>query len=305
MNGGFLFLSRHGPKRPRDACFRDCISPVFMDDQMNRQDVMLQISIVSNMLEGVRNDDVMRADLPVIAAKLRLLGKMIPKVFDVPREASDLLADVQRLRQTWGELYWGDEATSDNGTSQSRAGSGHAVGNRRGPWKIEEERRFLADLDDVGWFLFTAFGRVLPDAKVDGRWQVRIEELVYDAESLRRPAAGDMFERAYAIAMEGVLMRAANGFPRRECVSLAEAIAPAAYELFVTQDPAFVIVSVAERLVIEGLLCEGPGFGREVMFQLTPKGSARSRSALASWQKARIGARGLQAAEQEDDVMPF
>ena len=272
---------------------------------MNRQDVLLQMSIVSNMLEGVRNDDVMRADLPVIAAKLRLLRKMIPKVFDVPREASDLLADVQRLRQTWGALYWGDEATNENGASQPRAGSGLAVGNRQGPWTIEEERRFLADLDDVGWFLFTAFGRVLPDAKVDGRWQVRIEELVYDVESLRKPPTSDMFERAYAIAMEGVLMRAGTGFSRRECVSLAEAIAPAAYELFVTQDPAFVMVSVAETLVIEGLLYEGPGSGREVMFQLTPKGLARSRSALASWQKARIGARGLQAAEQEDDVMPF
>ncbi len=271
---------------------------------MNRQDVLLQLSICSSMLTGVKNDESMRPDLPVIASKLRLLGKLIPKVIDVPREASDLLADVQRLRQTWGELYWGDEVSSESRASHSRAGSDNAV-VKRGPWTIEEERRFLADLDDLHWLLFTAFGRVR-NVRLDGRWCVQMSaELVYDAESLRGPATGDMFDRSYAIAMEGILMRSANGLPRRECLSLAETIAPAAYELFVTEDPAFVIASVAERLVIEGLLHEGPGSGREVMFQLTPRGLPRSRAAFASWQSSRIGARGLKTSDQIDDDIPF
>lgn len=273
---------------------------------MTPHDIQRALKVVALLLDGAEADPVFRADLPLAAAKIKYLARLLP---DHSWARSDLMSEVRLLKARWVKLYFGEESASTQPSTELPANA-RSVDRRGGTsWTTEEEKRCLTLLDsDVGMFLFLTFGRVIPESRgEDGKWRVALsKDLVFDAESLRGP--GDtLHERARAIATEAVLIRAQSGLPRRDFVELAEAIAPATYELFATdEEPGNVIENIADKLARENSLVEGPsGPEREVCFRLTPTGIERSKSALVAWQSARIGATGLKAADQLDDDIPF
>jgi hypothetical protein len=274
---------------------------------MTPHDIQRALKLVALLLDGAEADPVFRADLPLAAAKIKYLARLLP---DHSWARSDLISEVRLLKARWVKLYFGEEIASTQPSTELPTNV-RSVDRRRGTsWTTEEEKRCLTLLDsDVGMFLFLTFGRVIAEARgEDGKWRIALsKELVFDAESLRGPG-NTLHERARAIATEAVLIRAQTGLPRREIASLAEKIAPATFELFATDgEPGNVIENIADRLARENSLVEGPsGPEREVMFTLTPRGIERSRAALAAWQIARIVARGLKTSDQQiDDDIPF
>jgi len=259
---------------------------------MDKHDILRQIEIVSNLLDGAAADDFWRPDLTVAAAKLRALRRQIPRAIDVPREVSDLLADVARLRRRWGQLYFGDPETQSE--HDEPAPSLHA-GRNREPWTIEEERRFVASLDETAIRLFSIFGRVRNESRVDGRWCIRSGAMTYDAASLREKyksalTAGSIAsDWMWTLAEDSVLLVAGGGVQITQLSSLAEEIGPAVHDLFGNQEPDLIMWQVFGRLMSRGLLHAGTTAHsgshptRLGVFSLTEAGLGRASEAFVVW----------------------
>lgn len=259
---------------------------------MNKQDFLLQLSIVSTMLEGVKNDECMRPDLGVIASKLRLLLRSIPRVIEVPREATEFLGEVRRLKNRWNELYFGDLNRDEE--PQPAVVSSRRRGATLSQWDNQEVAEFLELLsDDLAMTLFCVFGRVHPKAQVDGRWCAigggLGQEIVCDASALCEEYQVATVEKAWILAEDAMLLAAETGIHTAELSWIAESAAPSIHRLLTDGDPDVVMWTVVGRLLENGLLHTGAPADRPsqqpvvCVFHLTAAGVRRAQEARTRW----------------------
>jgi hypothetical protein len=244
---------------------------------MTTPELQRQLALINLLIEGAESDPALRSDLPIAAAKIRLLIRLAP---DHASTCPHLPSQLHELRARWSRAYFGTDAAPES-SPQAQSRTNTPTPNLiRSPWSIEEERRCLSLLDsDLGMFLFMKFGRVAQEARGDdGRWHLIISKTqIFDAQKLRGTATPEQIEK---IAAQAMLIR--------ELPSFAEVIAPATFELFVTKSPREVMDRIKEALSARSQLKELHVAESGASLQLSEAGLRSSKAALIAWRHALI-----------------
>lgn len=296
---------------------------------MTRDHILQQLKLIASLLDGAEATEALKPDLTIAACKLKWIStKVVPRVLaDDHFERQNIMAEISALRERWARLYWETEASGQ----ESSAPPVVRKRSLRPAPLTKNEQRFLAEdgLDEVAFRLLTAFGRILDESRMEGRWVLKMPGgTVYDAGLIREHlgkvgSATEGPNGLYQIAEDALLLSAGSGISVERFEHLAEhLLGPLVPELLPLDEPPPALVwRLASRLIEQRCLSLGgvpahrPGRPAEPgVLAFTEVGFQRAASAFHAWfpySKQQSGWRAKKEAEEaassrpRDDDIPF